>query len=342
MENNCIIARRRQDGIIQYGRCGNGGYLANVAFTLLSWYDDPVMVDYLFGIGQIDHLGIPFSEKRAKRECYLDDTITIQTGEKYGEADSERCIFSKTAPVDRGYLYDWDGKWYYIDPQPVRIKIPLDFMYRKLYKTDDLTDYLMRINHMVATHIVRQYPKIDPGFAALMKKYDRCAIIQSIDASDWPIQVLYENYRDLFHYLDDWAVIILDAEQKKVASIQIRKAENPRTETIDWPVCPARLERPQQGAFVTGYARDYVKGYLLGMLKMQCKVKNSQNPAVPEWFVRQFSATLGDEMEACRLIDEWWDVLLDESEYLRNTFDIGLEKGKKYYLEQTELRLSQL
>ena len=57
-----IIARRLDDGHVQYGWSGNGGYFRNVGMRLLAWYDDPEKVEYLFGLGECWHLGKPRSE----------------------------------------------------------------------------------------------------------------------------------------------------------------------------------------------------------------------------------------------------------------------------------------
>lgn len=51
-----VIARRLSDKYVQYGWCGNGGYLRTVGARLLAWYDTPDMVEYLFGLGQLQHL----------------------------------------------------------------------------------------------------------------------------------------------------------------------------------------------------------------------------------------------------------------------------------------------
>ena len=43
-----IIARRLSDGHVQYGWSGNGGYFRNTGARLLTWYQDPEDVEYLF------------------------------------------------------------------------------------------------------------------------------------------------------------------------------------------------------------------------------------------------------------------------------------------------------
>lgn len=57
-----IIARRLKDGHVQYGWSGNGGYFKNTGLRLLEWYDNPDIIEYLFGIGEMKHIGAPGSE----------------------------------------------------------------------------------------------------------------------------------------------------------------------------------------------------------------------------------------------------------------------------------------
>lgn len=59
-----IIARRLDDGQVQYGWSGNGGYFRNVGNKLLEWYDSPELVEYLFGLGELMNIGLPGSDKK--------------------------------------------------------------------------------------------------------------------------------------------------------------------------------------------------------------------------------------------------------------------------------------
>ena len=66
-----IIARRLEGGKhVQYGWSGNGGYFSNVGARLLSWYDDPEKVEYLFGLGQMRLIGKPGSENGGEPWVY--------------------------------------------------------------------------------------------------------------------------------------------------------------------------------------------------------------------------------------------------------------------------------
>ena len=63
MGDTSIISRRLQDGHVQYGFSGNGGYFKNVGFRLALWYQEPDDVEYLFGLGQTKLIGQRGSEK---------------------------------------------------------------------------------------------------------------------------------------------------------------------------------------------------------------------------------------------------------------------------------------
>lgn len=60
-----IIARRLEDGHVQYGWSGNGGYYKVVGVRLLLWYLEPEDVEYLFGLGQTLFFVKHFSLKKA-------------------------------------------------------------------------------------------------------------------------------------------------------------------------------------------------------------------------------------------------------------------------------------
>ena len=50
-----ILARRRKDGIVEYGWSGSW-HDKNIGQVLLDWYSNDAMVDYLFGLGQVANL----------------------------------------------------------------------------------------------------------------------------------------------------------------------------------------------------------------------------------------------------------------------------------------------
>ena len=66
MGDTSMIARRLKDGRVQYGWSGNGGTFPYVGLRLLTWYDTPDMVEYLFSLGQLRHLDEPYSERTGR------------------------------------------------------------------------------------------------------------------------------------------------------------------------------------------------------------------------------------------------------------------------------------
>ena len=59
-----IIARRHENGMVEYGWSGNGGYFNNTGARLLEWYNDKneEIIDNLFSLGQLKFIGKPGSE----------------------------------------------------------------------------------------------------------------------------------------------------------------------------------------------------------------------------------------------------------------------------------------
>lgn len=94
-----IIARRLTDGHVQYGWSGNGGYFNNTGIRLLSWYDDPERVEYLFGLGELRLIGKPGSENGG----YEWFNTHEPTGYPHSLGTTERDIFSKIAFIDGLY-----------------------------------------------------------------------------------------------------------------------------------------------------------------------------------------------------------------------------------------------
>lgn len=84
-----IIARRLTPELVQYGWSGNGGYFKTVGQLLLEEYNTPERVKYLFSLGQLSGLYLPYSEKTT---YWLK---TPPTGQPHWVDDTERRIFSR-------------------------------------------------------------------------------------------------------------------------------------------------------------------------------------------------------------------------------------------------------
>ena len=324
-----VIARRRQDGSVQYGWSGNGGYFSTVGRRLLAWYNDPDMVEYLFGLGQMAELGPPFSERKKPYPSFR----TIQTGEKHWITDSERGIFSKILFADYGYLYDLDECWYYVAPGPLSMKIPLKLIGNNLDNWGMEYSYLEKIEAMIADQIIRTYPEKDPAFAELLNGYDIEEIIKMMNETERPVYKLFDKYSDIRNYFYCWAVVIPDAECREVDRILIRKNEDKPIETIDWPGHPARKVKSSHNPAVILYAKGYVRAVLETLF--QCDDEHSNlTKQIPEWFAERFRQSMGDSEAICNLTEECWDGLLEEGGYMASLLEIALIKGREFLIKE--------
>lgn len=140
-----IIARRLEDGHVQYGWSGNGGYYKVVGVRLLLWYLEPEDVEYLFGLGQTALIGKRGSEYGGYRWIETHDL----TGEPFWLDYSERSIFSRIVFIDYGYFYDLDHKWYYIIPGPFRIKMPLELIDQNVDERNFEFDFCIKVQLII-------------------------------------------------------------------------------------------------------------------------------------------------------------------------------------------------
>ena len=230
-----IIARRIEGKKrVQYGWSGNSGYYNNTGVRLLSCYDDPELVEYLFGLGQMSLIGKPKSELGGESWFYTHMLSKIP----HWLGKSEREIFSKIAFVDYGYFYDLDNIWYYIIPGPFRIKIPLMYIDQHLDENKYEFDERARINRLVAEYILGEYFDSDDELQSLINsKYPNGIdkIRKAVSSSDFPCHQIWEKYRFIYKFLDDWVVVKTNDEMTTLTGFVVkRKQSENRIETIDW------------------------------------------------------------------------------------------------------------
>ena len=231
-----IIARRRRDGNgVQYGRCGNGGSYSVVGSRLLAWYKDPEKVEYLFGLGQLKRLGKPYSECGGMPGILTHQRIC----EPHWLGGSEREIFDRISFAAYGYFYDTDDRWYYVIPGPFRIKIPLEYIARHVNVYDEEDDAVCDIRKQVAVYILQDCYERDPGLKELVvRAYGQDITIMRkavlADADD-PLYHLWENYREIYAYFDDWIVVQTTDDMREINGMIVRKRqEGGRPETNCW------------------------------------------------------------------------------------------------------------
>lgn len=229
-----VMARRLEDRKnIQYGWSGNGGYYSNTGARLLTWYDDPQLVDYLFGLGQLALIGKPGSEKGGEAMIYSHHP----DGTPHWVDKSERFMFSQIAFVDYGYLYDADDTWYYIIPGPMRIKIPLVYIDEHLDERGYEFETRDKIEKELAAYMFGDYAKKDSELQALIASYDLTpsAFKDILLRNDSPMHCMFSTYRRVYEYFDDWVVVKID-DDDDIAGFLVRpkQASDNRIETIDW------------------------------------------------------------------------------------------------------------
>lgn len=246
-----VIARRMGNGQVQYGWSGNGGTFPFTGLRLLYWYDDPEMVEYLFGLGQLRHLYEPHSEE-------TDHWMrTYPTGEPHWLGSSEREIFSQIAFIDVGYFYDLDNRWYYVSPGPFRIKIPLELVYNSVDPESQSGfpegELLADIDRRVIQKIMERYEE-DEAFRSYLKDkdYDREAFQAAMETvlrkegqygfSTGCMQRLWEEHRNVFGFFDDWVVICPNEDNTEIRDILMRKKEDKHLETIHWESPPVKKD----------------------------------------------------------------------------------------------------
>ena len=203
-----------------------------VGSRLLCWYDedDDTLIEYLFGLDQFRLLGKPGSEEGG--ECRFETHQLIYTPHYLGTTECE--IFSQIFFVCYGYFYDLDHEWYYINPGPFRLKMPLRLIENNLNDKNYEFDFLIALQKKILHYIFYDYGKTDREFESLLGGMDIDEIYQGLIGSAHPMNIFCEKYKDLFSYFDDWIVIRCDEECVKVTNIIMKKKSDNHVETIEW------------------------------------------------------------------------------------------------------------
>lgn len=228
-----VIARRLSPKHVQYGWSGNGGYFSNVGERLLKWYDDPKLMEYLFGMGQMKLIGKPGSEKGGESWFYTHE----RAGEQHWVDPSERWIFSKIAFIDYGYFYDSDNTWYYVIPGPFRIKIPLKYIARHLDDRGYEFDERERIIKCVLEYFLREFVPTNQEIMEIADSYEMPyeEIISQVTGAEYPDHELFDHYFKLYKAVDDWVVVKTDEDNENITRIMMKKNQGEhRIETVGW------------------------------------------------------------------------------------------------------------
>lgn len=249
MADVSIIARRLADGHVQYGWSGNGGYYRRVGEALLTWYNTPEMVEYLFSLGQLKLLTYPPTPEY-EQHWFIH---TTPTGEPHYLGTSEVEIFGRIAFVDYGYFYDIDQRWYAVYPSSFCVKIPLEEVKKYIERTGERneTKFFKEIQAHILLKITDEWYENDTEFRRLADGYgfDRSrakrvahkilepdGTLNHDDEDFWYVFHYWRYFDDhkwLFDYIDRWVVVVPE-NGNPIGKILMRKREEPRPETIEW------------------------------------------------------------------------------------------------------------
>lgn len=159
------------------------------------------------------------------------------TNRPFWIGESEREIFSKIAFIDYGYFYDLDDKWYYVVPGPFKIKIPFELIVHALENAEYEFDFCNDVQKKIVEYMFTSYKDSNSDFQCFLKENNLEAedILNELicDSSD-AIYDLFDKYKKVFSYFDDWILIMSDDKNENVGEIILKKKETMHIETIEW------------------------------------------------------------------------------------------------------------
>ena len=231
-----IIARRLLDGHIQFGWCGNGGYYTSVGSLLHDYYTASEDVEYLFGLGQLWHLGLPHSENSPDCPDYQKNT---PNGMPHYLVQKEQDIFRRIAFVDYAYFYDVDYKWYYINPSPLKFKLPLELVGAHLDSRGFEFDYLLQVRLEFFKYLFHSYVKEDADFILYISEQEEtieklCDELPTEEQVEADYTSLYDYERKhafVYRYFDPWVLVNADADR---LIFTVKRKTDTHIETCFW------------------------------------------------------------------------------------------------------------
>ncbi len=228
-----IIARRISEKEVEYGWSGNGGYFKSLGYSLLKWYNTPEEVSYVFSLGQYSIARMLYTYKGD------DFPVKRPMDRLHYRGITERELFSKILFVDYGYFYDGDNEWYYIIRGPFRIKIPLWLVSRNITEDGYEFDFRNRIPRVIVYYIFHDRYQEDQEFRNYLLENNMDEVkFMSIESElgEFPLRDLFERYKVIYDYFDDWIVIKpteIEEDRCRINVIMKKKSET-HIETLYW------------------------------------------------------------------------------------------------------------
>ncbi len=271
-----VIARRLAEDKIEFGWSGNGGTFNSVGVNILTYYNTPERVDYLFSIGQIRHLGLPILDKSGDNlTCTCPDNAPLWT------TDSEVNVANKIAFTDMVYFYDLDQQWYYLDPGPVSLKIPLQLLAFLSNKFDDpyCNEVCQYLYQKLAHVMFDDYFVNTPEIQALIVEHNTtlAELKKYIDFDDYnPLYDFLEKYRWLHCALNFNYIVVPTEDMCDVDHFDIQLNKEPYVETIkrvsldDYTKCTEfvkKITKSNWNGDIFYMILPYLRDYLISSLR---------------------------------------------------------------------------
>lgn len=132
-----------------------------------------------------------------------------------------------------GYFYDADQIWYYVLPDPLRVKIPLTLVMASLDAESHVYSFLERVKHRVLDEIFSERRAGQLERCGLSRE-ELHRLHEKLAGEDSPLYQLRERHKSVFDCFDDWVVIRPDESGKTIGEIILRPKTEQHTETIFW------------------------------------------------------------------------------------------------------------
>ena len=218
-----VIARKLENGIVQYGYDAYGDGCRKIASELLEKYNTPESVEELFSEKGITALGKTDAESQT--EYSRRNSLSFS-----GSEDGMLGWF-----VDSLFFYDSDNVWYFIvaGHDRLRIKIPLEYVL--LHPDAVISDSEERkiLSERLISHILGAYHYTDPQFALLLsEKFPEGveSIRREVRQADNPAQWLSYMYPEIIEYFDSPVSAATAKDGTEITGFEIRKKDNKKAE----------------------------------------------------------------------------------------------------------------
>lgn len=200
MGDICIIATRNENGTIEYG------FFDNIGNKLIT-------------------------ESKKWKLSYQCNLLTYSS-------KTENEIFEKFGFADYCYFLEPDGKWYFILPSALNIKIPLKFIKKRLIFYRNESQYFIQLEQDIIKYMLNIYPNVDMNFADLIRthNFNIEVILNTLLRPNvqFPLYEFADIYGQLCDYFDNWVIVNSEKSYSDVEKFTLHTKETEHIETLNW------------------------------------------------------------------------------------------------------------